>query len=334
MPANRQIHLRSRPDGAPSLENFELVTVETPDLAEGQLLIRNHWMSVDPYMRGRMDDRESYVPPFKVGRALNGAAIGEVVDSKHPDYAAGDLVSHMSGWREYAVNDGRYIDKLPADTEKPELFLGLFGTTGLTAWFGLMDVAAVEPGETVFVSAAAGAVGSAACQIAVAKGCNVVGSCGSDQKGAWLRDDMGVEHVINYKASDDLALDLQALAPGGIDVYFDNVGGAHLQAALANMKPFGRVAVCGMIAAYNAAEAGHVDNLFEIIARRVTMKGFLLADFQERFDDALADLGQLYRGGKLTQSQTIFEGIENAPAAFLGLFSGENTGKMLVRLGK
>ncbi|MGI9249382.1 MAG: NADP-dependent oxidoreductase, partial [Woeseiaceae bacterium] len=283
MPVNRQIHLKSRPDGTPTAENFELVTAAVPNPDDGQLLIRNLWMSVDPYMRGRMSDRKSYVPPFKVGRVLNGAAIGEVVESKHSDFAAGDLVSHMSGWREYAINNGQYIEKLPTGAANPELYLGLFGTTGLTAWFGLFDVASLRQGETVFVTAAAGAVGSAACQIARVKKCRVIGSCGSDDKAEWLRKELGVDDVINYRTCGDLAVSLGDAAPDGIDVCFENVGGDHLEAALGNMKPFGRIAVCGMIGAYNAPGGSEqVNNLVEIIARRITMTGFLLMDFEER----------------------------------------------------
>lgn len=334
MPVNRQIHLKSRPDGVPTADNFELVTPDRPVPQDGAMLIRNLWMSVDPYMRGRMSDRKSYVPPFEVGRVLNGAAIGEVVESRHPDYEVGDLVSHMSGWREYAINKGSYIEKLPADAANPQLYLGLFGTTGLTAYFGLFDVAGLKDGETVFVTAAAGAVGSAACQIARAKECRVIGSCGSDDKAAWLREELGVDEVINYRTCGDIGASLRDTAPDGIDVCFENVGGDHLEAALCNMKSFGRIAVCGMIGAYNAPGGGHVNNLVEIIARRITMTGFLLMDFEERFEIARRDLAEWHTQGKLLSSETVYEGIENSPEAFLGLFSGENTGKMLVRLAK
>lgn len=333
MPTSREVHLKSRPTGSPSPENFELVTVETAALEDGQSLVRNLWMSVDPYMRGRMYDRKSYVPPFKLDRVLNGAAVGEVVESKNPDYKVGDLVSHMSGWREYAIIDSRFSQRIPGDTEHPELYLGLFGTTGLTAYFGLFDVAQLQEGETVFVSAAAGAVGSAACQIARLKNCRVIGSCGSDEKTAWLREDLGVDTAINYRATDSLSKSLRMAAPDGIDVYFDNVGGNHLEAALGNMKSFGRIAVCGMIAGYNGpAREAQVGNLVEIIARRLRVQGFLLMDFQERFGDALEDLTRWHAEGKLRSNETVVDGIENAAQAFIGLFSGENTGKMLVRL--
>lgn len=335
MPVNRQIHLKSRPDGTPTADDFELVTTDIPVLEDGYLLIRNLWMSVDPYMRGRMSDRKSYVPSFEVGRVLNGAAIGEVVESRHSEYAVGDLVSHMSGWREYAVNKGRYIDKLPGNAVSPELYLGLFGTTGLTAYLGLFDVAGLMRGETVFVTAAAGAVGSAACQIARVKECRVIGSCGSDDKAAWLREELAVDEVINYRTCEDIRASLRDAAPDGLDVCFENVGGDHLEAALGNMKPFGRIAVCGMIGAYNTRGGSRqVNNLVEIIARRITMTGFLLMDFEERFDAARRDLAEWHRQGKLVSSETVYEGIENAPAAFLGLFSGNNTGKMLVRLAE
>lgn len=333
MPLSRQIHLRSRPEGTPTADDFELVEVETRELDDGQFLVRNLWMSVDPYMRGRMYDRESYVPPFRLDRALNGAAVGEVVESRNPDYVAGELVSHMSGWREFAVVDDRFSTRLPRDAANPELYLGLFGTTGLTAYFGLFDVADLQGGETVFVSAAAGAVGSAVCQIARIKGCRVIGSCGSDEKATWLRDALGVAEVINYRTCEDLSRALQQAAPDGIDIYFDNVGGSHLEAALGNMRSFGRIAVCGMIAGYNGpAEHARVRNLVEIVARRIRMQGFLLMDFQDRFDAALHELQAWHADGSLVSHETVVTGIENAPGAFIGLFSGDNTGKMLVRL--
>ena len=256
MLANKQIHLKSRPDGQPRVEDFQLVTVDIPKLEQGQLLIKNLWMSVDPYMRGRMTDRDSYVPPFKLDRVLNGSAVGEVVESKNANFNAGDLVSHMSGWREYAISDGRYIEKLPPNTSSPQLYLGLLGTTGLTAYFGLLEVAALKGGETVFVSAAAGAVGSTAVQIARLKGCTVVATCGTDAKTRWLTEELGADEAINYKSCQSLLEIVRRVAPDGIDVYFDNVGGTHLEAALNSMKPFGRIAACGMIGAYNSPGVG------------------------------------------------------------------------------
>lgn len=329
----REIHLRRRPDGMPVAADFELKEVELPTLQAGEILVRNEWMSVDPYMRGRMTDRKSYVPPFKLGHALDGGAVGEVVESRNDRFKPGDSVTHMRGWRDFAVSDGRDAEVLPADDLPSRHYLNLLGIPGLTAYFGLFDIAGLKEGETIFVSAAAGAVGSTVCQMAKRLDCKVVGSCGSDEKGRWLSNTLNVDQIINYKTSDDLTQALAAAAPDGVDVYFENVGGAHLQAALANMNQFGRIPVCGMISDYNSlGDGGKVSNLFEIVSRRLTLRGFILMDFIKEYARARSQIAEWVRAGELQSTETVYEGIDSAVDAFLGLFTGANTGKMLVKL--
>jgi NADPH-dependent curcumin reductase CurA len=333
MVASREIHLKSRPHGVPRKDNFALVTVEVPEPGAGELLVRNIWMSVDPYMRGRMYDRESYVPPFGLDSALDGGAVGEVMRSNNPAFEPGDLVLHMGGWREFLVSDGTGLQKLPATGAPSELYLGLLGMPGMTAYFGLLEVAALKRGETVFVSSAAGAVGSVVCQLARIHDCRVIGSCGTEDKAEWLRHEMGVDAVINYRATDDLAAALRAAAPKGVDVYFDNVGGDHLEAALACMNTNGRIAACGMIADYNRVGEGvGVRNLMEIVGRRLTVRGFIVSDFFPRFGEAMQPMMKWYHEGRLNSRSTVHEGIEHAVDAMIGLFEGTNTGKMLVNL--
>lgn len=329
---SREIRLKSRPEGLPTAANFELASVELPDPAEGQLLIKNIYMSVDPYMRGRMIDRKSYTPPFKLGEPLNGGAVGEVVASNHPDYAAGDFVVNGAGWQEYALSDGRGIMKV--DQSIPlSAYLGTAGMPGRTAYFGLLDIGQPQEGETVFVSAAAGAVGSVVCQIAKLKGCTVIGTAGSDEKVQWLTETLGVDVGINYKTAGNLTKALAAAAPQGIDIYFENVGGDHLEAALAVMNNNGRIPVCGMISGYNATEPEPAPrNLFNIIGKRLLLKGFIVSDYSGRNHEFFRDMSQWIQEGKIKWEETVYEGIENAPDAFMGLFTGDNLGKMVVKL--
>lgn len=329
---SREIRLKSRPVGLPTADNFELATTEIPDPADGQLLIKNIYMSVDPYMRGRMIDRKSYVPPFQIGEPLNGGAVGEVVASNHPDYAAGDFVVNGAGWQEYALSDGRGIMKV--DQSIPlSAYLGTAGMPGRTAYFGLLDIGQPQEGETVFVSAAAGAVGSIVCQIAKLKGCTVIGTAGSDEKVQWLTETLGVDAGINYKTASNLTKALATAAPQGIDIYFENVGGEHLEAALAVMNNNGRIPVCGMISQYNATEATPAPrNLANIIGKRLLLKGFIVSDYSSRNSEFFLDMSQWIQEGKITWEETVYEGIENAPEAFIGLFTGDNLGKMVVKL--
>ncbi len=305
-----------------------------PEPSDGQVLVRNIYMSVDPYMRGRMVDRKSYVPPFQLGEPLSGGCIGQVVQSRVGEFQVGDLVLSMLGWREYYVSNGSRLTKIDPGTAPIQAYLGVAGMPGMTAYVGLLDIGQPNEGDTVFVSAASGAVGSVVCQIAKIKGCRVVGSAGSDEKVAWLRREAGIDAAFNYKQVQRLGTELGNHCPGGIDIYFDNVGGEHLQAALARMNLFGRVVLCGMISQYNATEPlPGPSNLGLAIARRLTLKGFLVQDHSDRLPDFHADMAKWIAEGRIKWKETIVEGIENAPRAFIGLFKGENFGKMLVKIG-
>lgn len=329
----REIHLKSRPEGLPSRDNFELVERPLEAPKEGQLLLRNLWMSVDPYMRGRMVDRKSYIPPFQLGEALEGGAIGRVLESGDTRFQTGDLVSHFAGWRDHAVVDGEAARKIEADRIPAQAYLGVLGMPGLTAYAGLTRIAEPKPGETIFVSAAAGAVGAVACQVARLRGCRVVGSAGSQDKIDWLLQEAGVDAVINYKTTGNLQAALAEACPDGIDIYFDNVGGNHLDAALALANEGARFVLCGMIAQYNAgADLPGVRNLFQAVARRIKLQGMIVRDHFDLLPDFTREMSQWIADGQITWRETVVDGLENAPQAFIGLFRGENTGKMLVRL--
>jgi NADPH-dependent curcumin reductase CurA len=326
----RAWHLMNRPQGTPTAENFALKDVELPPLADGQIRLRNHWLSVDPYMRGRMNDVKSYVPAFQVGEPMEGGAIGEVVDSKAEGFAPGDLVQHMAGWRDEAVLPARAVNKLPQLGVPPELFLGVLGVTGATAYFGLLDVARAKEGDIVFVSAAAGAVGSVVVQIAKTRGLTVIGSAGGSEKCEFVRS-LGADQVIDYKAAPILK-GLASAAPDGMDVYFDNVGGDHLDAAMALARNNARFAICGMIEGYNATAPMSLRFIQRIIAARISLKGFIVLDYMPRMAEFYAAMGPWVASGAVKSRETVTEGLENMPDAFLGLFKGENIGKMLVRL--
>ena len=331
MPAHsREIRLAARPRGVPTASDFELAEREVPDPGDGELLIRNAYVSVDPYMRGRMNDVKSYVPPFQIDQPMEGGAIGKVVESKADGFAPGDHVLHMAGWRDEAVLDARTLNKLPNLGAKPQAFLGNLGVTGATAYFGLLDVASAKEGDVVFVSAAAGAVGSAVVQIAKARGMSVIGSAGGAEKCEFVRS-LGADHVIDYKAQPVLK-GLAAAAPEGIDVYFDNVGGDHLDAAFALARMRARFAICGMIEGYNKAEPANFRFIMRVIAMRIRMQGFIVFDFQSRMDEFYREMGQLMASGQLKSQETVVDGLEKMPDAFRGLFRGDNVGKMLVRL--
>ncbi|NUO61392.1 MAG: NADP-dependent oxidoreductase [Hamadaea sp.] len=329
----RQITLASRPAGWPTAENFALVEVETPAPGEGQLVVRNLFMSVDPYMRGRMNDVKSYVPPFQLGQPLDGGAVGEVVESRADGFSPGDLVLHGLGWRDVAVLDARHARKVaPLDGLSPSAYLGVLGMTSLTAYAGLLDVAEFKPGDAVFVSGAAGAVGSIAGQIAKLKGASrVIGSAGSAEKVAHLLD-LGFDAAFNYKDG-PVGKQLKQAAPDGVDVYFDNVGGDHLEAAISSLNQHGRVALCGAISAYNdTTPPAAPRNLALAIGKRLTLRGFIVNDHSARMPEMVAEIGGWLRDGRLSFQETVVDGLDNAPEAFLGLLRGENTGKMIVRL--
>ena len=330
--------LARRPVGLPQHSDFQKKTVEVPEPGAGEIQVQNSWMSVDPYMRGRMYDRESYVPPFGIGETMTGGAVGRVTASNHPDYQPGDLVQSMNGWRTAWTADpaSAMAMKLP-DVGLPEsAFLGVAGMPGLTAYAGILRIAELKEGDTVFVSGAAGAVGSTVVQIAKIKNCTVIGSAGGPEKCAFVKS-LGADHVIDYKEAqgfDGLVAALREAAPKGIDVYFDNVGGDHLTAAIEVARPMARFAECGMIAQYN--ETGTPvgpHNIIQVVGKQLKIQGFIVSthiDLQPAF---AADMAKWIQSGQMKYKETVMEGIDKAPDAFLGLFSGANTGKMLVKLG-
>ena len=327
----RAWHLMQRPQGMPVPGDFALKEFELPELGEGMVHVRNRWLSVDPYMRGRMNDVKSYVPPFALDAPMEGGAVGEVVESRDPAFAPGDMVLHMSGWRDEAVAPASALNKLPAiPGVEPQAFLGNLGLTGGTAYFGLLEAASAKEGDIVFVSAAAGAVGSAVVQIAKAKGMTVIGSAGGAEKCDFVRS-LGADAVVDYKAG-PMVKQLSEAAPKGIDVYFDNVGGDHLDAALALARKDARFAICGMIEGYNEAQPTCLKYIMRIIAMRIRLQGFIYTDYMGKMGDFYRDMGGWIASGQVKPRDTVAEGLDKTLDAFLGLFSGANTGKMLVRL--
>ncbi|EDQ00145.1 NADP-dependent oxidoreductase [Shewanella benthica] len=327
-----QILLDSRPEGLPTADNFKQTSVQLPAITKGEFLVKNLWMSVDPYMRGRMIDRESYIAPFQIGQVLEGGSIGEVIESNNPQFPIGTRVSAMHGWRSHYVTDGSEHTRLPNTPMSESHFLGVLGMPGMTAWTGLTRIAALKEGDTLFVSGAAGAVGSVVCQLGKLMGAKVVASVGSDEKAAYLRD-LGVDAVINYQTTKDLSAALKQAAPQGIDVYFENVGGEHLTAALNNMNDHGRIAVCGMISQYNdTAPTPGPNNLGMIIIKKLKIEGFIVFEHWDHYPEFAKKMGQWLATGTVKAEQTIYQGLEQAPAAFIGLFEGKNRGKMLVKL--
>ncbi|MBD2760511.1 NADP-dependent oxidoreductase [Yimella sp. cx-573] len=328
----REIVLASRPNGAPTLDNFRLVERDLPALQDGEILVRNTVMSVDPYMRGRMNDVKSYVPPFQIDQPLDGGAVGTVIASRAEGFAEGDSVLHGLGWRDVAVLPGARASKVDTADFSDSAYLGVLGMPGLTAYAGLMAAAEFKAGDAVFVSGAAGAVGSLVGQIARLSGASrVVGSAGSAEKVERLKD-LGFDAAFNYRdgAVRDL---LKQAAPEGIDVYFDNVGADHLEAAISSMKLDGRIAMCGAIAQYNATEPACAPrNLTLLIGKRITMRGFIVSKYNDLQQEFRQTVGPWLADGSITWDETVREGLDNAPQAFIDLLVGANTGKMIVRL--
>jgi NADPH-dependent curcumin reductase CurA len=327
----REIHLAARPSGLPADDDFQMVSVELPNPGEGEILVRNTVLSVDPYMRGRMNDVKSYVPPFALDAPLEGGAVGVVVKSRDPSLSPGDTVLHMAGWREHAVLPAAAARKVNVDDVPDSAYLGVLGMPGVTAYVGLTRIAAVKEGDTVFVSGAAGAVGSVAGQLARKLGAaKVIGSAGSPEKVAWLVDELGYDAAFDYHDGSPTKL----LAPHGpIDVYFDNVGGDHLEAAIFHLSDFGRVAVCGSIADYNATEpVPGPRNLAMIISKRLTVRGFIVSDHYDAAVDYFRIAAPWVAHDELHYRETVFEGLDRTVDAFRALFSGDNIGKMIVRL--
>jgi len=337
MPANRQILLDNRPQAEASVSNFRLVSTQTPALQDGQVLVRHHYLSLDPYMRGRMNEGKSYAQPQPLGQVMIGGTVGEVAESRSPKFSVGDKVVGMGGWQEYSVVDGAQVGALrKVDTTHVPLshYLGAVGMPGVTAWYGLVKIIEPKAGETMVVSAATGAVGSAYGALAKARGCRVVGIAGGPDKCKYAVDELGFDACVDYKQHKDAASLSKALkeaCPNGIDGYFENVGGMVLDAVLVRMNAFGRIAVCGMIAGYDGQPLPMAYPQL-ILTNRLKIQGFIVSEHMEVWPEALKELGTLVATGKLRPRESIAQGIESAPQAFLGLLKGKNFGKQLVKL--
>ena len=329
---NKQILLASRPVGEPTEANFRTVETDVPKPQDGEVLIRTLYLSVDPYMRGRMNDRKSYVAPFAVNEVITGGGIGEVVESRSSSLQPGDIVTGMLGWELYSVSKAKDLMKIDPKLKPVTTALGVLGMPGLTAYFGLLDIGRPAEGETVVVSGAAGAVGMTVCQIAKIKGCRVVGIAGSDEKNRYLERELSVDKTINYKSGDTFQA-LKNACPDGVDVYFDNVGGDVSDAVLPLINKGARIPLCGQISMYNL-EKPDVGARVQpyLLVKRALMQGFIITDYASRFSEGINQLLRWYTEGKLKYAENIVEGFENAPRAFLGLFKGENLGKQLVKV--
>jgi NADPH-dependent curcumin reductase len=328
---NRQILLKSRPQGAPGLGNFELTQAPMPEPGEGEVLMRIVYLSLDPYMRGRMSAAESYAKPADIGQPMLGGTVGEIVKSRNPKYSVGDIVLGYGGWQEYALSNGAGLRKLDPKVAPVSTALGVLGMPGMTAYVGLLEISQPKPGETVVVAAASGAVGSVVGQIAKIKGCRAVGIAGGGKKCRFVVDELGFDACIDHRAP-DLAKQLEAACPKGIDVYFENVGGAVQQTVWPLLNDFARIPVCGLIAQYNATAAVPGPDMVSVLRKRLLLRGFIVWDFAARQGDFLRDVGEWVRNARLKYREDIVDGLENAPASFLGLLEGKNFGKMLVRM--
>ena len=328
---SNEIRLASRPQGFPTEGNFALARAEVGPLRDQEVLVRNLFMSVDPYMRGRMNDRKSYLPPFELGKILEGNAIGEVIESRTKEFKAGDVVASMFGWREYFAASPRDLHSISGETQPLSVYLGALGMTGMTAWVGL-NLVEVKGSDVIYISGAAGAVGNVAGQLAKLRGCRVIGSAGSMEKVFFLRDECGFDVAFDYNVG-PVVEQLTVEAPDGIDVYFDNVGGATLEAALSALRVYGRIIACGAISGYNEERPQPgPSNLANMVAKRLTMKGMLIRDWLGRRNEFEKEVGGYLRAGKLKNKETVVEGIDQAVGAFIGLFEGKNIGKMVVKL--
>ena len=331
---NRQITLASRPVGYPKESDFKLVESPIPSPDEGQVLVKTVYLSVDPYMRGRMNQARSYAANVEFNEVMIGGVIAQVVDSKHPDFQAGDIVNAHIGWQEYGISGGEGLRKIDPAIAPISTGIGILGMPGLTAYFGLLEVGQLQDGETVFVSGAAGAVGSVVGQIAKIKGCRVIGTAGTDEKITYVTDELGFDEAFNYKNVNDYAAKLAELCPDGIDVYFDNVGGKITDAVFPNLRLKGRVVICGQISQYNLENPETGPRfLWYMITKRARIEGFLVSDFADRNAEGLAQMAEWLKQGKLRYQETIEDGgIEKAPAAFISMLKGGNIGKQLVKI--
>jgi hypothetical protein len=327
----QRIVLASRPQGNVKADNFRLETLPVPEIKDGEVLVRNHFLSLDPYMRGRMEETKSYAAPQPLNETMIGGTVGEIIASNNPRFAVGDKVLGMLGWTEVAVSDGVLLRKLDKSSPIPlSAYLGAVGMPGLTAWYGLTQIMQPKAGETVVVSAASGAVGSVVGQLAKQMGCRVVGIAGGAEKCAYVVNELGFDACVDYKAG-NLDADLAAATPDGIDAVFENVGGEVFDASLARMNPFGRIAMCGMISGYNG-EPIAIKNARAFLTMRLTMRGFIVSEHMDLWPQGLKELGSLVASGKLKFRESIAEGIAQAPDAFVGLLKGQNFGKQLVKL--
>ena len=330
---NRQIQLKSRPEGAPGLDNFELVERPVPEPGEGEVLMRTLYLSLDPYMRGRMSAAKSYAKPAAVGEPMVGGTVGEIVASRNPKFSAGDIVLGYGGWQEYALSSGTALRKLDPAAAPVSTALGVLGMPGMTAYVGLLEIGQPKPGETVVVAAASGAVGSVVGQIAKIKGCRAVGIAGGGDKCRFVTGELGFDACVDHRAP-DFARALEAACPKGIDVYFENVGGAVQQTVWPLLNDFARIPVCGLIAQYNSPTPMPGPDMFSVLRKRLMLRGFIVSDFAAKQSDFLREAGEWVRTGRLKYREDVADGLEQAPAAFLGLLQGKNFGKMLVRVAK
>jgi NADPH-dependent curcumin reductase len=333
---NKQFHLVSRPSGAAGADNFRLLEAPVPDLAEGQVLVQHHFLSLDPYMRGRMSDGPSYAQPVPVGGTMEGGTVSEVIASNNPGFAKGDIVLSRAGWQTHAISDGKGLAKIDPKIAPVSTAVGVLGMPGMTAYTGLLDIGKPQAGETVVVAAASGAVGSAVGQIAKIKGARAVGIAGGKDKCAYVKNELGFDDCLDHR-DPDLAAKLKDACPKGIDVYFENVGGAVFEAVFPLLNAFARMPVCGLIAHYNDTQAvapkWAASLMRNVLTKRLTIRGFIVSDFAARHGDFLRDMSQWVREGKVKHKEFVTEGLDSAPAAFMGLLKGANFGKQLVRVG-
>lgn len=330
---NRQITLAARPVGYPKPSNFKLITTPIPELKAGQVLIHTAYLTVDPYMRGRMNAGKSYTAGVEIGGVMTGGIVGKVIESKHPDFQAGDIAQGNPGWQEYPICDGSELRKIAPDLAPISTSLGVLGMPGMTAYFGLLEIGQPKPGETVVVSGAAGAVGSLVGQIAKIKGCRAVGIAGTNEKVDYIVNELGFDAAFNYKTVSDYNSKLQELCPDGVDVYFDNVGGTITDAVFLNLSVKARVVICGQISQYNLEkpELGP-RKLWHLIVKRARVEGFLVFEFADQFDEGFHQMAEWLETGKIKYRETIIDGFENAPRAFIGMLKGANIGKQLVKV--
>ena len=328
---NKQVLLANRPTGWPQESDFRIVDSPMPAPQEGELLMRTLFLSLDPYLRGRMSAAKSYATPVEIGAVMTGGTVGEVIDSKHPDFKSGDVVVGYAGWQQYGVSDGRGLRKIAPGRVPLGAYLGTVGMPGVTAWIGLLDIGQPKPGETVVVSAASGAVGSTVGQIAKIKGCRAVGIAGGKAKCDYVLNELGFDACVDYKTA-SFERDLAAATPDGIDIYFENVGGAVADAVLPRLNNFARIPLCGLIAQYNSTEPRPIPDARPFLSKRIKLQGFICSDTMERWPPALEQLGHWVAEGRIKYRETVAEGLESAPRAFIGMLRGENFGKQLVKV--